>query len=151
MLLWLWHRLEATALIRPLAWETPHVVGAVLEKIERQKKKKKRKEKKRKLSFLSVLASSLLAQFTFAVASKLVWPTRIQSLPISIPCCCHEFSSLNTPLIIAFSCIKTSYRGSLVAKRVKDLALSLQHLGHWFNPCLGNFTCCGCSQKKKLI
>ena len=37
-LLWLWHRPEATALIRPLAWEPPYAVGAAL---KRQKKKKK--------------------------------------------------------------------------------------------------------------
>jgi len=31
-LLWLWRRLAATALIRPLAWEPPYAVGAALEK-----------------------------------------------------------------------------------------------------------------------
>ena len=40
VLLWLWRRLEATALIRPLAWEPPHALGAALEKTKRQKKKK---------------------------------------------------------------------------------------------------------------
>ena len=29
-LLWLWHGLVATALIRPLAWELPNAVGVVL-------------------------------------------------------------------------------------------------------------------------
>ena len=42
-LLWLWRRLVATALIRPLAWEPPHASGAALEKTKRQKKKKERK------------------------------------------------------------------------------------------------------------
>ena len=37
-LLWFWHRLEATALIPPQAWEIPYA----------QKKKKKKKKKKRK-------------------------------------------------------------------------------------------------------
>ena len=37
--LWLWRRLEATALIHPLVWEPPHAVGEAL------KKKKKEKEK----------------------------------------------------------------------------------------------------------
>jgi len=41
VLLWLWCRLVATALIRPLAWEPPYVTGAALEK-EKKKKKKKR-------------------------------------------------------------------------------------------------------------
>ena len=31
-LLWLWHRLAATALMRPLAWEPPYATGAALEK-----------------------------------------------------------------------------------------------------------------------
>ena len=35
-LLWLWRRLAAVALIRPLAWEPPYVVGAAL----KSKKKK---------------------------------------------------------------------------------------------------------------
>ena len=34
-LLWLWRRLAATALIRPLAWEPPHAAGVALEKTER--------------------------------------------------------------------------------------------------------------------
>ena len=38
-LLWLWHRLAATAPIRPLAWEPPYAVGAALEKAKRQKNK----------------------------------------------------------------------------------------------------------------
>ena len=32
MLLWLWCRLEATALIRPLAWEPPYATGAALKR-----------------------------------------------------------------------------------------------------------------------
>ena len=40
VLLWLWRRLAATALIGPLAWESPYAVGAATEK----KKKKKKKE-----------------------------------------------------------------------------------------------------------
>ena len=31
-LLWLWYRLVATALIRPLAWELPYAVGTALKK-----------------------------------------------------------------------------------------------------------------------
>ena len=38
-LLWLWCRLEATALIRPLAWESPYAIGATLKKTKDQKKK----------------------------------------------------------------------------------------------------------------
>ena len=42
VLLWLWHRLAAVALIRPLAWEPPYAVIAAL---KRKKKKKKRRKK----------------------------------------------------------------------------------------------------------
>ena len=38
-LLWLWHRLEATALIRPLAWEPPYAVGAALEMTKKDPQK----------------------------------------------------------------------------------------------------------------
>ena len=43
-LLWLWCRPAATALIRPLAWETPYAMGAAP---KRQKKKKKKKGQKK--------------------------------------------------------------------------------------------------------
>ena len=46
-LLWLWCRLAATALIRPLAWEPPYATGVALEKAKRPKKKKKEKKKKK--------------------------------------------------------------------------------------------------------
>ena len=36
-LLWFWHRLAATALIRPLAWEPPYATGVALTK-DRKKK-----------------------------------------------------------------------------------------------------------------
>ena len=39
-LLWLWHRLAATALIRPLAEETPYAAGAAQE-IAKNKQTKK--------------------------------------------------------------------------------------------------------------
>ena len=44
VLLWLWRRLVATALIRPLAWEPPYAAGAALEKGKKTKKKKIIKE-----------------------------------------------------------------------------------------------------------
>ena len=43
-LLWLWCRLAAVALIRPLAWEPPCAAGVAL---KRQKTKKKKKEEKK--------------------------------------------------------------------------------------------------------
>ena len=41
MLLWLWQRLVAVALIRPLVWEHPYAVGTGL---KRRKKKKAEEE-----------------------------------------------------------------------------------------------------------
>ena len=38
-LLWLWHRPVATALMRPLAWESPYAAGAAIEKAEKTKSK----------------------------------------------------------------------------------------------------------------
>ena len=42
-LLWLWCRLIATTLIRPLAWKPPYATGAALEKAKRQKQTNKQK------------------------------------------------------------------------------------------------------------
>ena len=39
-LLWLWHRLVATASIRLLAWESPYATGAAQKRQQRQKKRK---------------------------------------------------------------------------------------------------------------
>ena len=41
VLLWLWHRPLATALIRPLAWEPPCAAGAALKKGQKTKNKTK--------------------------------------------------------------------------------------------------------------
>jgi len=38
-LLWLWHRLAATAPIQPLTWEPPYAVGVALKKEKRKKRK----------------------------------------------------------------------------------------------------------------
>ena len=48
VLLWLWCRLIAVALIRPLAWETPYAVGAAL-----KAKKKKSSLKTKKIIFVT--------------------------------------------------------------------------------------------------
>ena len=37
-LLWLWHRLTATSLIQPLAWELPYATGAALKKKKKMTK-----------------------------------------------------------------------------------------------------------------
>ena len=47
VLLCLWGRPGATALIRPLAWEPPYAVRAAQENGKKTKKKKKKKKKKK--------------------------------------------------------------------------------------------------------
>ena len=42
-LLWLWRRREATAPIRPLAWEPPYAAGAALKRQKTNKEEKKKK------------------------------------------------------------------------------------------------------------
>ena len=42
---WLWLKLAAAALIRPLAWELPYAAGAVLNKRTNKKTKPKNKKK----------------------------------------------------------------------------------------------------------
>ena len=42
VLLWLWHRPAAVALIQPLAWELPYAAGTALKSQNGKKKKKKR-------------------------------------------------------------------------------------------------------------
>ena len=41
-LLWLWRRLEATALIGPLAWDPPYAAETAQEMAKRRKKKKRK-------------------------------------------------------------------------------------------------------------
>ena len=49
MLLWVWHRPAALALIRPLAWELTDTVGETLKNVKKKKKKKEKKKKKKQL------------------------------------------------------------------------------------------------------
>ena len=44
-LLWLWHRLVATAPIRSLAWEHPYATGSSPRKGKKAKRQKKKKKK----------------------------------------------------------------------------------------------------------
>ena len=58
VLLWLWCRLAAVALIGPLAWETPYTARAALEK-----GKKTRKERKKEMSMCLMLLPLSSQQF----------------------------------------------------------------------------------------
>ena len=46
VLLWLWCRLAAVALIGPLAWEIPYDAGVALKSKKKKKKKKKKKRER---------------------------------------------------------------------------------------------------------
>ena len=47
VLLWLWHRPAAEALIKPLAWEPPYAASVALKR-QKKKEKKTKKEKTKK-------------------------------------------------------------------------------------------------------
>ena len=47
-LLWLWHRLVATAPTQHLAWEPPHASGVALKQTNKQTKKQNKKTNKKK-------------------------------------------------------------------------------------------------------
>ena len=75
MLLWLWHRLAAVALIQPLAWKPPYATGAALkDKRKEIKKRKKEKESKQaskaKQSFEIRLTESRKEQIILEMKSK---------------------------------------------------------------------------------
>ena len=81
-LLWLWCRLAATALIRPLAWEPLYAAGAALwkgrKKKQKQKKQTKKKPKLKLMSNLSLTVSSTvdtlpLSTSPFTVADGYTW------------------------------------------------------------------------------
>ena len=57
--LWLWRRPEATAPIRPLAWEPPHAAGLALKSQKDQKQTNKHDVTKRNPSHVSVVRSRL--------------------------------------------------------------------------------------------
>ena len=46
-LLWLWHKLAAVTLFRPLAWELPYATCTAILKKKKKKKKKERERERR--------------------------------------------------------------------------------------------------------
>ena len=71
VLLWLWCRLAATALIGPLAWEPAHATGMTLEKTKKERKKRKKEKEKEKLKKEKIkkkCAVPLVAQWVKDVA-----------------------------------------------------------------------------------
>ena len=51
VVLWLQHRLAATAPFRPLAWEPPYAAGAVLKRPKKKDQEKKKKQKQKNEAF----------------------------------------------------------------------------------------------------
>ena len=79
-LLWLWHRLAATAPIRLLAWESPYATGAALEKTKRQKKKKKRFKLSSISPFLMFPFLQSIKNFPAGVPFVAQWLTNLTSI-----------------------------------------------------------------------
>ena len=75
MLLCLWHRPVATALITPLAWEPPYAAGSSPRKAKRQNKqtKKPKKQKKTKKTLMEKIK-------VFLVTTKLLMFTWVRGL-----------------------------------------------------------------------
>ena len=64
-LLWLWHRLVATAPIRPLAWELPYAVGCGRGPRNGKKTKKKTKTKTKVLYIVALLSKAIRIKCIF--------------------------------------------------------------------------------------
>ena len=101
-LLWLWHRMAATALFRPLAWGPTYAVGAGLKIQKDQKKKKKRQKKKKKkkvrklLNLFSLFARYLAFFFFFfsGTLTKADISTCNSILFVPFVCLCNELALL---------------------------------------------------------
>ena len=52
VLLWLWCRLAATALIRPSAWEPPYAVRVALKRLKKKKERERERDAKNATSQL---------------------------------------------------------------------------------------------------
>ena len=72
VLLWLWCRLEAVALVGPLAWEPPYATGSALKSKKAEKKKKIKPdsyEKKGKLQ-ANILHKQNIGQKNLAICTE---------------------------------------------------------------------------------
>ena len=84
-LLWLWHRLVATAPIRPLAWESPYAVGAAQKMAKRQKEEKRKKERKDVKKWKDIPSSwfGKINIVKMAILPKVIF--RFNAIPIRLP------------------------------------------------------------------
>ena len=56
VVLWFWHRLAATALIQPLAWEAPYVADVAIK--SKKQNKTKQTKKPPKIQWLDILLNT---------------------------------------------------------------------------------------------
>ena len=85
-LLWLWHRLAATAPIGPLAWEPSYATGVA---IKRQKTKKKKKKK-----------TECGGKFLFQYVESKELGFGSYSIPQTVSASCPLVSHLSIPLFL---------------------------------------------------
>ena len=72
MLLWLWRRLAATALIRPLAWELPYATGMALKSKTKFKKNKNLGNKKKSAIVLIFIKNTHLCVENMKYVNRLM-------------------------------------------------------------------------------
>ena len=95
VLLWLWCRLAATALIRPLAWEPPYATSAALKS---QKEKEKQKGSEHKVnSIMGHLISSPTVMHSSRVRLK-----ESHTFNSPIPICNQRLHHIQSNLFIFF-------------------------------------------------
>ena len=110
-LLWLWCRLAATALIRPLAQEPPYAMGAALDKTKRQKQKQTNKQKDSVHLFLEYGGEELA--FIWTVLQSSVLNLRLSQhdiKPLTVYLCAlivFAFSGLH--MLISFTFLYIQY------------------------------------------
>ena len=77
MLLWLWCRPSAVALMGPLAWELPYAVGAALEKTKTKQKQKNTRGK-------NVWVAALYHIFCLPISMLENWGLPNQRKPLAV-------------------------------------------------------------------
>ena len=117
MLLWLWCRLVATALIRPLAWEPPYAAGAAL---KRQKKNLVPKDTRHKSIRNSVITQLLYSQHILSPGKiSVLPPLLLHSACYTVINICHQFinhfRTQNFPLycLELYTCPRSSVQSPL--------------------------------------
>ena len=79
-LLWLWCRLAAVALIRPLAWEPPYAIHVALkrQKTKKNKKQETKNKKPTKVSQIRMVSDSLKIELNGGKFSKFLRKNYLQ-------------------------------------------------------------------------